>query len=160
MNSPRMQLKQLHEIVVLTQRMPLSMGRTRIVNFLPRYVLVNETDVDLQVGQRSIDLWLTIPKRETDGTTDPIAWHWPSANHRLKMVVKAVAPKIAAAAQGRRGSVGPGARLSCAGGRLSCVAGPNAGGGRELPGPKYSREVLGVQRVPSPMLALEHTSFS
>ena len=27
----------------------------------------------------------------------------------------------------------------------------------ELPGPSYSREVLGVQRVPSPMLALEHT---
>ena len=28
----------------------------------------------------------------------------------------------------------------------------------ELPGPSYSREVLGVQRVPSPMLALEHQS--
>ena len=30
----------------------------------------------------------------------------------------------------------------------------------ELPSPSYSREVLGVQRVPSPMLALEHTGFS
>ena len=30
----------------------------------------------------------------------------------------------------------------------------------ELPSPSYTREVLGVQRVPSPMLALEHTGFS
>ena len=146
--APKGQLTELHEVVVVTQRMPLALSRTRMVTFLPRYVLVNETDLDLQVGQRTIDLWLLVPKREPDGTTEPIAWHWPSAQHWRRMVLKAVAPKVISAGGmsggGRRGSIGAagrcslgGQRLSIAGGKLKCGGADGTSEGQEIPGPVY-----------------------
>ena len=140
LNNPRMFLTALHDIVVVSQRMPLSMGRTRVVNFMPRYVLVNETNLDLEIGQKAVELWLMVRKREADGTAEPMAWQWPSANHRKKMVIRAVAPKIATGPWQRRGSL-YGGRGSCGNDRASCAssAATSGAGGDvdEIHGPKY-----------------------
>ena len=81
---------ELYELVVTTARLPRELSRTYAVNILPRYVLINQTPWVLHVGQKSVDLWRKLNPAVVgvrDGG-EPTVWHWPSAQHRRKMVVR------------------------------------------------------------------------
>ena len=84
----------LLELVATTVRAPPPFHRTRIVNVMPRLVLVNLSKFDIHVAQLDADQAkhppLLLPRQKAQALADDaahggIVWHWPDSRFRRRL---------------------------------------------------------------------------